>query len=110
MEGRAPEGARAAVVGRGVHNASHAVLCHCVQVEVLYDQTNAFLLAVLFQVNMRNTELSEDDLMPIFLDVLKVCVAVLHAPPRVPLRFCMSALSTHRAFVTVTRPGTQSDR
>lgn len=44
------------------------------QVEVLYDETNAFLLVVLFQVNMRNTELAEDDLMPIFLDVLKVRV------------------------------------
>lgn len=46
------------------------------KVEVLYDETNAFLLVVLFQVNMRNTEAAEDDLMDIFLDLLRVSARV----------------------------------
>jgi len=42
------------------------------KIEVLYDETNEFLLLVLFQVNMKNTQAEEGDFINIFFDILRV--------------------------------------
>ena len=41
------------------------------QIEVLYDETNGFLLSVLFQVNLRNTDATEADLEAEFYKLME---------------------------------------
>ena len=41
------------------------------KIEVLYDETNEFLLLVLFQVNMRNTAVKENEILDIFMEQLR---------------------------------------